>query len=63
MLPFQPLKHQFIAQPTPQWLVVAADKIRPSVYTDRITDRLYSFFGKLQRCDDMDFFHTILPME
>ena len=24
MLPFQPSKHQFIAQPTPQWLVMAA---------------------------------------
>jgi len=27
-----------------------------SVCTDRITDRRYSFFGKLQRCDDVDFF-------
>jgi len=35
----------------------------PSVYTDHITDGLYSFFGKLQRCDDVDFFQIILSME
>jgi hypothetical protein len=33
----------------------------PSIYIDRITDGLYSFFGKLQRCDDVDFFQMILP--
>jgi len=35
---------------------VSTDEIRPLVYTDRIADERYSFFGKLQRCDDMDFF-------
>jgi len=31
-----------------------------SVYTDRIADGLYSLFGKLQRCGDVDFFQTSL---
>jgi hypothetical protein len=35
---------------------VYANGILLSVYTDRSADGLYSFFGKLQRCDDMDFF-------
>ena len=35
---------------------VYTDGICSSVHTDRIADRLHSFFGKLQRCDDMDFF-------
>jgi len=34
-----------------------------SVYTDRIADGLYSLFGKLQRCGDVDFCKMILPME
>jgi hypothetical protein len=35
---------------------VYTEKICPSVYTDRIADGLYSFFEKLQRCDEVDFF-------
>jgi hypothetical protein len=34
-----------------------------SVYTDRITDGLYSLFGKMQWCGDVEFFQTILPTE
>ena len=33
------------------------------IYIDRIADELYNFFEKLQRCDDVDFFRTILPTE
>jgi hypothetical protein len=43
--------------------LVYTDRIHLSVYTDRIADGLYSLFGKLQRCDDVDFFQTILPTE
>ena len=43
--------------------LVYTDRIHPSVYTDRIADGLYSLFGKLQLCDDVDFFQTILPTE
>jgi len=35
---------------------VYTDGICLSVYTDRIADGLYSFFGKLQRCDEVEFF-------
>ena len=35
---------------------VFANGIHLSVYTDRIADGRYSFFGKLQQCDDVDFF-------
>jgi hypothetical protein len=34
-----------------------------SIYTDRIADGLYSLFGKMQRCGDVEFFQTILPTE
>jgi len=51
---------EIIPSPT---LSVYIDEIRPSVYTDRIADSLYSLFEKLQRCGDVDFFQTILPME
>jgi hypothetical protein len=37
-------------------LSVYTDGISLSVYTDRIADGLYSLFGKLQRCGDVDFF-------
>ena len=37
-------------------LSVYIDGISLSVYTDRIVDGLYSLFGKLQRCGDVDFF-------
>jgi hypothetical protein len=37
-------------------LSVYSDGISLSVYTDRIADGLYSLFGKLQRCGDVDFF-------
>jgi len=37
---------------------VYTDKICSSVYTDRIADGLYSFFEKLQRCDEVDFFFS-----
>ena len=42
---------------------VYTDENIPSVYTDRISDDLYSLFGKMQRCGDVEFFQTILPME
>ena len=42
---------------------VYTDGILPSVYTDRIADRRYSFFGKFQRCDDVDYFQLILSTE
>jgi hypothetical protein len=43
---------------------VYTDKICSSVYTNRIADGLYSFFEKLQRCDEVDFFfQTVLPTE
>ena len=37
-------------------LSVYTDRQYQSVYTDRIADGLYSFFEKLQRCDEVDFF-------
>jgi hypothetical protein len=42
---------------------VHTDGSIPSVYTDRIADGLYSLFGKLQQCGDMDFFQMILPTD
>jgi len=42
---------------------VYTDGISLSVYTDRIADGLYSLFGKLQRCGNVDFFQMSLPTE
>jgi hypothetical protein len=42
---------------------VYTDGSMMSVDTDRIADDLYNLFGKLQRCGDVDFCKTILPME
>jgi len=42
---------------------VYTDGSMTSVDTDRIADGLYNLFGKLQRCGDVDFCKTILPME
>jgi hypothetical protein len=42
-------------RPSAIWSVYI-DEISLSVYTDRIADGLYSLFGKLQRCGDVDFF-------
>jgi hypothetical protein len=42
---------------------VYTDKIFLSVYTDCIADGLYSLFGKMQRCGDVEFFQTILPTD
>jgi hypothetical protein len=44
-------------------LSVYINKISLSVYTDGIVDDLYSLFGKLQWCGDVDYFKTSLPTE